>query len=146
MTGPQIDYQEVFRCLPYPVAVFSPDFIILDVNDEYLATTGRMRKDVLGRSPFDVFPENPTDQASSGPRDFRASLEAVLASGEPDVLALNRYDVEYPGMPGVFEERYWTIINTPLFCGGSCVVMILMAAREATPVICQLRAARDVQG
>ena len=146
MTEPEIDYQRVFKIAPCPTAVLSPDLTILDVNDEYLAAVGRKREDLLGHSPFDLFPDRPDDPADTGPRDLRASLEEVLASGERQVVSLTRYDVEDPGRPGVFEERYWNVFSTPLLSDTGRVMMIVLIGHEVTPIISQFRADRDQQG
>jgi PAS domain-containing protein len=145
VTEPKIDYQRVFKIAPCPTAVLSPDLTILDVNDEYLTASGRKREDLLGHSPFDLFPDRP-DPADTGPGDLRASLEAVLASGERDVVSLTRYDVEDPGRPGVFEERYWNVLSTPMLTDTGRVIMIVLIAHEVTPIISQFRAERDQQG
>jgi PAS domain S-box-containing protein len=145
VTEPEIDYQRVFKIAPCPTAVLSPDLIILDVNDEYLTATGRKREDLLGRSPFDLFPDRP-DPADTGPRDLRASLEALLASGERQVVSLTRYDVEDPGRPGVFEERYWNVFSTPLLSDTGRVMMIVLTVHEVTPIISKFRADRDRRG
>lgn len=146
MTEPEIDYQRVFRLAPYPMAVLSPDLTILDVNDEYLAAAGRNREDLLGHSPFDLFPDRPDDPADTGPSDLRASLQAVRASGERDVVSLTRYDVEDPGRPGVFEERYWHVVSTPLLSDSGRVMLIVLISQDVTPIISQLRAERDQHG
>lgn len=146
VTEPEIDYKRVFEIGPYRTAVLSPDLTILDVNDEYLTASGLKREDLLGHSPFDLFPDLPDDPADTGPRDLRASLEAVLASGEPDVVSLTRYDVEDPGRPGVFEERYWNVVSTPLLAGTGRVMMIVVTSHDVTPIISQLRAERVQRG
>ncbi|MBB6554201.1 hypothetical protein [Nonomuraea rubra] len=47
---------------------------------------------------------------------LRASFERVLASGDcaPDLLLLQRYDIEVPGRAGEFAERYWSVASCPL--------------------------------
>ncbi len=145
VTEPEIDYQRVFKIAACPTAVLSPDLIILGVNDEYLTAAGRKREDLLGRSPFDLFPDRP-DPADTGPSDLRASLEAVLASSERDVISLTRYDVEDQGRPGVFEERYWNVFSTPLLSDNGRVMMIVLTVHEVTPIISRWRAERDQQG
>jgi PAS domain-containing protein len=145
VTESEIDYQHVFKITPCPAALLSPDLIVLDVNDEYLAAAGRKRDDLLGHSPLDLFPDRP-DPADTGPRDIRASLEAVLASGERQIVSLTRYDLEDPGRPGVFEERYWNVFSTPLLSDTGRVMMIVLIAHEVTPIISRWRAERDQQG
>jgi len=133
-----IDYQRVFRTLPGALALVTPDGVILDVNEGYLEAAGRTREHVLGRNLFELFPENPDDPGDVGPAQLRESFESVVASGEPDVMMPVRYDVEDPGRPGAFEERYWAVINTPLrSLGGQ--VMIVHKADEVTHIINQCR-------
>ncbi len=145
VTESGIDYQRVFKIAPCPTVLLSPDLIILDVNDEYLTAAGRKRENLLGHSPFDLFPDRP-DPADTGPRDLRFSLEAALASGERQVVSLTRYDVEDQGRPGVFEERYWNVFSTPLLSDTGRVTMIVLIAHEVTPIISQFRADRDQHG
>src|ERR1041385_4813536 len=102
------DYRAVFQALPGMVALLTPDLVYADVNEEFLRMAGRRREEVVGRYLFDVFPDNPNDPASTGMRNLAASLGRVLETGERDAMALQRYDVEVPGRPGVWEERYWS--------------------------------------
>jgi PAS domain-containing protein len=68
VTGPQIDYMAVYRQLPVPVLLLTPEFVIADVNLAFLQTTGRALEDVLGRYVFDAFPDNPWDPGDTGVR------------------------------------------------------------------------------
>ena len=112
----------------------SPDFTILDVSDETAELTGRKAEDLIGRDVFDTFRPNPSDPGALGPRDLRASLESVVATGERDVMPLTRYDIEDPGRPGVFDERYWDIVNVPVMTDGR-VSQIIFRAMDVTQII-----------
>jgi len=146
MAGTTIDYQAVFRTLPGALALVTPDGVILDVNDGYLDAAGRKREHVLGRNLFELFPENPADPGDKGPAQLRESFELVVASGEPDAVMPIRYDVEDPGRPGAFEERYWAVINTPVRGLAGQVVMIAHKADEVTHIINQSRILLANQG
>ncbi len=139
MAETTIDYREVFRTLPGAMALLTPDGVILDVNDDFLEASGRSREQVLGRNLFDAFPENPDDPTELGPGQLRDSFEAVVATGERDVLMPVRYDVEDPGRPGDFEERYWAVINTPMHDQSGRCVMITHKADEVTHIVNQCR-------
>ena len=139
MAGFTIDYREVFRVLPGAVALLTPDGVILDVNDGYLEAAGRELAEVLGRNIFEAFPSNPTDPGDSGQRMLRVSLETVVSTGEQDVMRTVRYDVEDPGRPGEFEERYWFVVNTPLRDADGRVAMIAHKADEITHIVNQAR-------
>lgn len=64
-----------------------------------------------------------------------------MAEGETDVLALLRYDVEVPGRPGVFEERYWNAVNAPIPAPDGTVTGIILRVEEVTEYVDQLRRA-----
>ena len=132
MTAPQIDYAAVFRDLPVPVILLTPEFDIADMNLAYLQVAGRTRKELLGRNVFDAFPDNPADPDANGVRELSGSLARVLATGKPDSLSLQQYDVEVPGSPGVFEKRFWSPVNAPIFGPDGQVVLIVQCVEEIT--------------
>ncbi len=121
--------------MPGAVALLSPELVILDVSNGYLDAAGRGPEEIIGRNILEAFPENPRDPDDTGPRDLRASLEAVLASGEPDFMNPTRYDVEDPGHPGEFEQRYWAIANMPVRADDGHISMIIHMAQEVTPLV-----------
>jgi signal transduction histidine kinase len=90
-------------------------FTIVGVTKAFLAATMTVREEIIGRALFDVFPDNPDDPHATGTRNLRASLETVLATGEPHTMAVQKYDIRRPGEDGGgFEERYWKPVNTPV--------------------------------
>ncbi|MGW0580694.1 PP2C family protein-serine/threonine phosphatase [Streptomyces sp. NPDC002920] len=130
-----IDYAEVFLALPGMVALLTPELIYADANDEFLRVAGRSREQMIGRHLFEVFPDNPNDPGASGVRNLEASLRRVLATGERDAMALQRYDVENPDEPGVWEERYWSPVNAPVFGPDGSVVLLVHRVEEVTELI-----------
>jgi PAS domain-containing protein len=139
MTDSTINYREVFRTTPGAMALLSPDGVILDVNDEYLEVSGRSREQLLGRNLFDAFPRNPDDPGELGPIQLKASFDVVLATGKRDIIMPVRYDVEDPGRPGDFEERYWAVVNAPLYDQDGQIVIIVHKADEVTHIVNQGR-------
>ncbi len=134
-----IDYRAAFKSLPGAVALLSPDLVVLDVSNSYLDATGRGLEDIVGRNILEAFPENPRDPDDTGPRDLRASLETALATGLPDFMEPTRYDVEDPGHPGEFEERYWTVANIPVYDADGQINLIVHMAHEVTYLVHQDR-------
>ncbi|MEU6236538.1 SpoIIE family protein phosphatase [Kitasatospora sp. NPDC047058] len=137
---PGIDYTAVFQAVPSPMLVMTPDLVMVDANEAYLRISGRSREDLVGRNVFEVFPDNPADLEASGTRNLRASLERVLATGLRDSMALQKYDVEAPGRPGEFEERYWSPVNAPVIGPDGRVVLIVHRVEEVTALVRQLKA------
>ncbi|MCT9140169.1 PP2C family protein-serine/threonine phosphatase [Streptomyces violarus] len=135
MTDSAIEYEAVFQALPGMVALLTTEFVYADVNEEFVRGSGRSREQLIGHYLFDVFPDNPNDPAATGMRNLEASLYRVLATGERDTMALQRYDVEDPERPGEWEERYWSPVNAPLLGPDGKVALILHRVEEVTELI-----------
>jgi PAS domain-containing protein len=132
MTRPQIDYAAAYRQLPIPVLLLTPDFLIADANLAFLHTTDHTREQVLGRSVFDAFPDNPWDPGATGERNLRASLRRVLATGQPDPVEFQKHDIEIQGSPGQFAKRYWSAVNAPVFGPDGRVALIAFRVEDIT--------------
>ncbi|CAL9324922.1 PP2C family protein-serine/threonine phosphatase [Streptomyces sp. SudanB52_2052] len=135
MAETAIDYAAVFQALPGMVALLTPELVYADVNEEFVRVSGRSREQLVGRYLFDVFPDNPNDPAATGMRNLEASLYRVLATGERDTMALQRYDIEDPERPGEWEERYWSPVNAPLLGPDGKVALIVHRVEEVTELI-----------
>ncbi|MFF9500905.1 PP2C family protein-serine/threonine phosphatase [Streptomyces sp. NPDC014656] len=135
VNGPDIDYHAVFQALPAGVALLTPNLVFVDVNEAYLSLSGRTRSEIIGRFLFDVFPDSPDDPDATGMRNLYSSLRRVAAGGEPDTMALQRYDVEDPERPGVWQERYWSPVNAPVLAPDGSVALLLHRVEEVTALI-----------
>ncbi|GAB2856755.1 PAS domain-containing protein [Hymenobacter ruber] len=108
------DLLSIFSALPSASLLLSPELLIEAASDAYLGATGMKRPDMIGRYVFDVFPDNPNAPEAHSVRDVRASLEQVLATGQPHELPVQPYDTPDPDRPGRFIERYWQTRNAPV--------------------------------
>jgi len=114
----------------------TPDLTIVAVSEAYLRATMTRREDILGRGIFDVFPDNPDDQAATGVRNLRHSLQRVLQGRVSDTMAVQKYDIRKPDSEGGgFEERYWSPVNAPVL--GPCqeVVYIINRVEDVTEFV-----------
>ncbi|MEV5973977.1 SpoIIE family protein phosphatase [Streptomyces sp. NPDC051921] len=127
-----IDYRALFAATPSPYLVLAPDLVIVDVNEAYLRATGRTREDLVGRHLFDAFPDNPADPEADGVRNLGASLGRVLATGETDTMAVQKYDIPVVQPPGGFEERWWSPVNTPVEGPDGRVALIIHRVEDVT--------------
>ncbi|MET8454249.1 SpoIIE family protein phosphatase [Streptomyces sp. NPDC005209] len=143
MTRSGIDYQALFAVTPSPYMVLGPDLVIADVNEAACRVTGRTREDLLGQYLFDAFPENPADPGAEGVRNLHASLQWVLRSKEPDTMAPQKYDIPVADQPGVFEERWWSAINTPVLGPDGQVMWIIHRGEDVTAFILSQRPPRE---
>ncbi len=135
MNDSAIDYAAVFQALPGMVALLGPDLVYVDVNKEFLQGAGRKREQTVGHHLFEVFPDNPNEPAATGVRNLEASLRRVLATGERDAMALQRYDVQDPERPERWQERYWSPCNVPVFGPDGEVVLLVHRVEEVTELI-----------
>jgi PAS domain S-box-containing protein len=124
------ELKSLFESLPGLYLVLTPDFKIVAASDAYLKATLTTREGIIGRGIFEAFPDNPDEPDATGVANLRASLERVLQSTEPDTMAIQKYDVRRPD--GVFEERHWSPINSPVLGEGRCVQYIIHRVEDVT--------------
>ncbi|AQU70941.1 PP2C family protein-serine/threonine phosphatase [Streptomyces niveus] len=132
---PDIDYAVLFEALPSPYLILDPRLVILDANVAYQRVASLRRDQLLGRYIFDAFPDNPQDPDADGVRNLSASFARVLASGEPDTMALQRYDVRDPRRAGRFTEHWWSPVNTPVVDSEGEVTCIIHRAEDVTAFV-----------
>ncbi|MFD9868617.1 PP2C family protein-serine/threonine phosphatase [Streptomyces niveus] len=142
---PDIDYTVLFASSPSPYLVLDTQLVIIDVNDAYLRATALRRDQLLGQYIFDAFPDNPHDPDADGVRNLSASFARVLKSGEPDTMALQRYDIPDPRRAGRFTEHWWSPVNTPVVDSEGTVTCIIHRAEDVTAFV-RSRRFRDQGG
>src|SRR5579864_2689052 len=130
------DYRRLFEASPTPFLVLAPDLLIVGVSDSYLRATMTQRQDILGKPLFEVFPDNPDDLAATGVSNLRRSLTKVLTTGQPDQMAVQKYDVRRPAEEGGgFEERHWSPLNTPVFNEKGDLIYIIHRVEDVTAMV-----------
>ena len=127
------DFPSVFQAVPGAYLVLAPDLTIAEASDAYLQATFTERPNIIGRTPFQVFPENPKDPGTTGLDDLRSSLERVLRLRRADATAVQRYDVRRPD--GAFEEKYWSALNCPVLDGNGEVEWIIHRIEDVTEIV-----------
>jgi PAS domain S-box-containing protein len=118
------------------VLVLEPDFTIVAANDALLQATKVRREDILGKSLFDVFPDNPHDPTANGETNVRLSLQRVLATGRPDKMAAQRYDVrDHGGERDGYAVRYWSVVNYPVLDASGRVTHLVHQSEDITELV-----------
>jgi PAS domain-containing protein len=115
---------------PYMLLDPAPGLRIVDINDAYAKATFTNRSDVVGRSLFDLFPDNPDDPLADGVSNLYASLRTVVKTGQPHAMAIQRYDIRDPD--GQFIERHWQPINSPVHDRDGVLIYILHHVEDVT--------------
>jgi signal transduction histidine kinase len=132
--------------VPDSYIVVSPELVILTASNAYLADTLKRREDLVGRYLFDAFPDNPAAPEADAVRNWRASLELVIATGQPHQMALQHYDVLDPERPGHFVERHWLPRNTPVFDDQGQLSYLIHSSVNVTKEVQARRAMDQAQG
>lgn len=137
------DFRLLFESSPGLYLVLSPDLFIVAVTDAYTSATMTVREEILGRHLFDVFPDNPEDNAATGVNNLRMSLEAVLRERRQNTMAIQKYDIrKHESEGGGFEVRYWSPINTPVLDEHGDVVYIIHRVEDVSDYV-RLREERE---
>jgi hypothetical protein len=86
---------------PYLLLDPAPGLVTVDVNAAYATATLTQRNDILGRSLFDVFPDNPDHPFADGVSNLNNSLKTVAKTGRPTPCPSSATT------PGVRPETSW---------------------------------------
>ncbi|MEH2247697.1 ATP-binding protein [Nostoc sp.] len=131
-----LNFQTLFESIPGLYIVYSLDFVIVGGSDAYFWATKTKREEVVGRSLFEVFPDNPDDPNANGVQNLRASLSSVLKYQKPQTMAVQKYDIRRPESEGGgFEERYWKPTNSPVFDENGEMTHIIHRAEDVTEFV-----------
>jgi anti-anti-sigma factor len=126
------DFRRLFEAAPNCYLVLTPDLTIVAVSDAYLRATMTRREAIVGRPLFEVFPDNPDDPKATGVANLHASLKRALATGRPDAMAVQKYDIRRPDSEGGFEVRYWSPLNTPVLGDDGRIAYIIHWVEDVT--------------
>ena len=133
MRDTPIDFRKLFKKVPDLYLILDTDFNIIAVNEAYNAATFTKRDEIVSRYIFDVFPDNPDDHGADGVSNLKHSLETVLSTKKQHSMAVQRYDVK--NFDGVFEVRYWSLINIPILNASNQIDCIIHRAQDVTDYV-----------
>ncbi len=128
------EYREIFLNSPVALLIIdidAPSYTILDANNSYLTSTNTTRESLIGQSIFAVFPVNGTDNDPTNIERTIESFEEAIKNKVPVVKSNYRYDIPIPGTSD-FEERYWTMTNTPVLDENGEVIYLINSPINVT--------------
>jgi PAS domain-containing protein len=128
---PAPDFERLFNSIPAIYLVLDLEWNIVAATDAALGD--RSREDVIGRSQFEVFPDNPDDPDAAGTAAMRAALERVLIEKTGHSMPVTRYDVA--DSSGVFREQYWKPVNEPVFDEKGEITHIIHGVEDVTDTV-----------
>ncbi len=125
-----LDFKSLFETAPGLSLVVLPDYSIAAISDDYLKATMTVREELLGRNLLEIFPDTADEKAAPGKASLQTSLQYVLQYKQPHAMAVQKYDIRRPG--GVFEEWYWSSLNTPVMNATNEIVYIIHHVTDVT--------------
>jgi PAS domain S-box-containing protein len=128
-----VDFRALFQHSPNSYMVLDRQLRFVAANDAYLHVTGRRLEKLIGQDVFDAFPHDPADPGNESAALLRQSLERVLATGEPDIIAFIRYRVpRTEDGDREVEDRFWSATHTPIFDDQGSVAYVLQHTVDVT--------------
>ena len=134
------DFRKFFESLVGSVSILSTDYRFVAATEVWLAGVRKTRDEVLGRQLFEVFPGSPTDD---GPESLKRSLDRVLSERVSDTMPLIKYEIASRDVEGQFEEKYWSVKNTPVFGANGDILFINNAADDVTEYVLRTRRSKE---
>jgi PAS domain S-box-containing protein len=129
----RIDFQALFENSPNAYMLLDRELRYVAANAAYLRETASRLEDLVGRRVLEVFPNDPGDPENSSATLLRQSLERVVATGQPDFIALIPYRVPaFKDGQRIVEERYWSATHTPIPGADGEVAFILQHTVDVT--------------
>lgn len=131
-----LNFGALFEQAPCAYLVLLPDaprYTIAAASNAYLRATLTSRDGpdaIIGRGVFETFPDPPEDRSATGTRNLRQSIETVLSTRAPHLMAVQRYDIQAPDQ--TWEVRYWEPLNTPVLRPDGAVEYILHYVHDVT--------------
>jgi PAS domain S-box-containing protein len=130
------DFKTLFESAPGLFLVLDPELRIVAVSDAYARATMTRREEILGKSVFEIFPDNPDDSSANAVRNSTASFQRVLLNRTGDAMPVQRHDVRRPeAQGGGFEERHWRPFNSPVLAADGSVAWIIHRVEDVTELV-----------
>lgn len=136
MGNPRRANRQLFRniveesSMPFMVIDPRPGLHIVEINRPYGEATLTEPGQICGSKLFDTFPDNPDLADANGVGNLYDSLRKAAESGQRHTMAVQRYDVRRAD--GVFVEKHWRPMNTPIFDDRGNLVFLLHQVMDVT--------------
>jgi two-component sensor histidine kinase len=112
------------------IAADPPKYTMVAANEAHARAFGTTPAALEGRGVLEVFPADPPPQVAQFMAAIRRSLDAVVASGQPDQMGVRPYMAQW--RDGEAVERFATAVNSPIKDGAGRVTHILSASQDVT--------------
>lgn len=135
------DYRVLFEAMPGLYLVLARDLRVVAASDAYLSATMTRREDIMGKTMWEIFPDNPDDPSVEGSRYVRESQQRVLATRRTDTMAVQKYDIPRPD--GSYDVRYWSPMHVPVLDARGEIAYVIHRVEDVTEFILLKQRAGD---
>lgn len=127
-------FRAFFEGSPGLYVVLDPEFHVVALSDPYARAVRLARAEMLGRSLFEIFPNNPGVPNGNTMVKLRESLERVRLTKAPDQMKVQKYDLPKETGEGS-DEKYWSPKNIPLLNAAGELTHILHCVEDVTDYV-----------
>ena len=130
-------FERLFSAVPGNVLVLEPgSWKVLAISDAFVDAAGIKKSNFLGRSLFDVLPDEGETPEAVSMRQVRSSLNRVLTTGEADQPGIVYYPVPVTGEdPSDNGHRLWIAVNTPVKAADGAQRYVMCTFEDVTTII-----------
>lgn len=126
-------FQLMFDAVPGMFLVASPDSLeTVAVSDAYLAAVGATRAEIVGCNIFDALPGQAEDETHV---KLRESVDRVLATGEPDLLDVQSFQLRRSEAAPGGEAHYWALSTAPVNAPNGKLLYLMLRMQDVTEAI-----------
>jgi len=127
------EFQSVFDSLPGMYLLLRPDspvYTIISANKAYLEATYTQKENIIGKPVFTVFPDHSGMTTKESKRLLINLFEEVIQYKQTNQVGELRYDIPLNDGSGIFLERYWRVVNTPVLDDQGNVIQIINSVED----------------
>ncbi len=142
----ETEFQSAFSVMPGVMALLGtddPQFIVMACTNDFAALGNSTPNQLIGRPLLEPFPEN-QEMPGRPHLMLLESLRAVIATGLPHELPVQRFDIGTPR--DGYCKRYWRISNRPYFSPEGKLAGIIHAAQDITLEVLEGRREKQIRG
>ena len=126
-------FRSIFLKSPNAYVLLDTQLVVVDCNLAYEQRSGISRNQMVGKAFFSVFPAPPNAQYT-----LRDSMQRVIDAGDSHTIPLLHYPIAARSSENASEaldalqDRYWTVVNIPLFDDNGAVQYLLNHPTDIT--------------
>ena len=107
-----LQFKKIFNATPECYLIITPDipyFTIIGVTDAYLESTQSQRINIIGKSVYELFSDNPNHKTQTA-----TSFQRVLDNNCADEMGIIKHYIQTTAERNDLKEHIWNAVNYPV--------------------------------